>query len=145
MFDRTLRCNHQPKNSLPRICMIFHGNFDMSTEVLKVAKHWNNTCILTLYCIWMWIVFFSEYGCELLCSLVRCWKFFGYIIYVWPLAAIRIPIFHETFKEICTRTWCLINQRCSALITILYLHMQVNRRGIFWQPVGVSSSVQKGC
>jgi hypothetical protein len=39
MFDRTLRCNHQPKSSLPRICMIFHGNFDISIEVLKIAKH----------------------------------------------------------------------------------------------------------
>jgi len=37
-------------------------------------------------------------------AVFHCWNFFGYTIYVWPLAAIRIPIFHETFKEICTRT-----------------------------------------
>ncbi|KAL6861185.1 hypothetical protein ACP4OV_016885 [Aristida adscensionis] len=32
MFDRTLRCNRQRKNSLPRICTIFLGNFGTSIE-----------------------------------------------------------------------------------------------------------------
>jgi hypothetical protein len=51
MFDRTLRCNHQRKNSWPRICMIFHGNFDTFIEVQKIAKDSNNTCIWTLCCV----------------------------------------------------------------------------------------------
>ncbi|KAM0918322.1 hypothetical protein ACQ4PT_008894 [Festuca glaucescens] len=33
MFDRTFRCNHQPKRSWPRIFMISHGNFDTFFEV----------------------------------------------------------------------------------------------------------------
>lgn len=103
-----------------------------------LSRYWKCQALIHVHVYWLCVMY-----CYV--AFVICWDFSVYIIYVWPLAAIRIPAFHDAFKENCTRTWCLINQRCSVRITLLYLHMQVNRRGIFWQLVGVSSSVQKGC
>jgi hypothetical protein len=72
MFNRILRCNHQRKNSLRRIFMIFHGNFDTFIEV-------NNMHMNFLLCMNQ-IVMKPRFSATI----------YEFIVYIWPFAAIGV-------------------------------------------------------